>query len=122
WSSDVCSSDLGDCIARHRPRTRATAAAGRARTATATWGRLKLRCGRNLRSWSSSRCTSVLPGRLTDRRLRSLAITALAAAERRRGGVVPTGRRLRIAPFHDVLDLRLVDGLVLDQSLGHLVQ
>src|SRR5690606_6321230 len=66
-------------------------------------------------------CASVLTCRLTDRRFGRFALAHLAARGRR-GRVVPSRRRLRIAAFHDVLDLRLVDRLVLDERLGHLVQ
>src|SRR5690554_4269830 len=37
-------------------------------------------------------------------------------------GLVPILRRPRRAPLHDVPNLLLVDGLVLDQRLGHQVQ
>jgi len=36
--------------------------------------------------------------------------------------VFPVRRRLRVAALHDVLDLFLVDGLVLHECVGHLVE
>src|SRR5690606_38252566 len=46
----------------------------------------------------------------------------LGAGAARAAGVGPAGWRARLAAGHDVVDLLGIDGLVLDQGLGHQVQ
>src|SRR5690606_25260303 len=64
-------------------------------------------------------CRSGLGGRAAYRRQRARAAALVTATL---AGAVPARRRRRLAAFHDGVDLRRVDGLVLQQQLGHRVQ